>query len=58
MFELAKNRQLSLRLPEERKNAIKVRMQMEKAALIDHNINPAEQKLLNEVSARIERMLI
>ena len=56
MFELAKNRQLALRLPEERKSAIKVRMQMEKAALVDRNVSPAEQALLDEVCAQIERM--
>ena len=56
MFELAKNRQLTLRLPEDRKSAIKVRMQMEKAALADSRISPEEQSLLNEVGAQIERM--
>ncbi|MFZ4537744.1 TIM44-like domain-containing protein [Propionivibrio sp.] len=56
LFELAKNRQLSLRLPETRKSALRVRLLMEKGALADHNISPAEQALLNEVSQRIEKM--
>jgi len=56
IFELAKNRQLALRLPENRKTAIKVRQLMEKAALADHNISPTEQALLNEVSLRINTL--
>jgi len=56
LFDLAKNRQLVLRLPESRKTAIKVRSLMEKAALADQNLSPSEQALLDEVSALINRM--
>lgn len=54
MFELAKNRKLSLRLPENRKSANKVRALMEKAALADRQVSAAEKALLDEVSARVE----
>ena len=56
MFELARNRQLSLRLPQDRKSAIKVRDQMEAAALADRRVSPAEQALLKELGEQIERM--
>ena len=56
MFKLAKNRQLSLRLPEDRKSARKVREEMEQAALADGMVSPEEQTLLKEVSERVERM--
>ena len=56
MFELARNRQLSLRLPQDRKSAIKVRDQMEAAALADRRVSPAEQALLKKLGEQIERM--
>jgi len=56
MFEIAKNRTLALRLPEDRKTAIKVRRLMEKAARADQNISATEQALLDEVGARIAGM--
>ena len=56
MFELARNRQLSLRLPQDRKSALKVREQMEAAALADRSVSSAEQALLKEIGEQIERM--
>lgn len=56
ILDLAKNRQLALRLPENRKTAIRVRQLMEKAALADRSISPTEQALLNEVSLRINTL--
>jgi hypothetical protein len=57
LFEMAKNRTLALRLPEDRKTAIKVRRLMEKAARADQNISATEQALLDEVGARIAGMV-
>lgn len=56
ILDLAKNRQLALRLPEDRKTALRVRQLMEKAALADRNISQTEQALLNEVSLRINEL--
>ena len=56
ILDLAKNRQLALRLPENRKTAIRVRQLMEKAARADRNVSPTEQALLNEVSLRINTL--
>jgi len=56
IFDLAKNRQLVLRLPENRKTAIRVRELMAKAARADHTLSPVEQALLNEVSLRINAL--
>jgi hypothetical protein len=50
MFDPAKNHQLALRLPENRKTALRVRQLMERAALADQNISPTEQALLDEVT--------
>ena len=56
LFGLAKNRKLSLRLPETRASAAMVLKLMEKAALADNNISPPEQALLDEVRQRVEQM--
>jgi uncharacterized Zn finger protein (UPF0148 family) len=56
LFDLAKNRKLALRLPEDRSTAVKVLKLMEKAALADGNISPPEQALLDEVRQRAEQM--
>jgi hypothetical protein len=56
MLELAKNRKLALRLPEDRKSADKVLKKMEQAALADHNVTASEQALLKEVRDRIARI--
>ena len=48
--------EVSLRLPQDRKSAIKVRDQMEAAALADRRVSPAEQALLKELGEQIERM--
>jgi len=56
LFELAKNRALALRLPEDRKTAIKVQRLMEKAARADQNITASERALLDEVGVRIAGM--
>jgi len=56
LFHLAKNRALALRLPEDRKTAVKVQRLMEKAARADQNITESEQALLDEVGARIAGM--
>lgn len=52
MLELARNRKLALRLPEDRKSAAKVLKLMEQAALADHKVTAAEQALLDEVRQR------
>ena len=56
MLDLAKNRKLTLRLPEDRKSAEKVFKLMEKAALADHQVTAAERALLDEVGERIRGM--
>jgi predicted lipid-binding transport protein (Tim44 family) len=56
MLDLAKNRKLTLRLPEDRKRAEKVFKLMEKAALADHQVTAAERALLDEVGERIRGM--
>lgn len=56
MFELAYNRQLALRLPENRKTAVKVLKQMEKAARADRQISAPEQALLDEMRQRVKAM--
>ena len=56
LFELAKNRTLVLRLPEDRRTAIKVQRLMENAARADQNISATEQALLDEVGKRIAGM--
>jgi uncharacterized Zn finger protein (UPF0148 family) len=54
MLDLARHGKLALRLPEDRASAIKVQKLMEKAALADKNISPAERALLDEVAQRVE----
>jgi predicted lipid-binding transport protein (Tim44 family) len=56
MFDLAINRKLVLRLPEDRKSADKVFKLMETAAIADSKISAPEQALLDEVRARISSM--
>jgi hypothetical protein len=56
LFELARNRQLALRLPEDRKTAAKVLKLMEKAARADSQISAPEQALLDEVRQRVGAM--
>jgi hypothetical protein len=56
MFNLAINRKLVLRLPEDRKSADKVFKLMETAAIADSKISAPEQALLDEVRARISSM--
>jgi len=56
VFGLAQNRKLTLRMPEDRKRAIKVFRVMEKAAAADGNISAVEQALLDEMQQRTERM--
>lgn len=56
LLDLAKNRKLALRLPEDRSMAARVLKLMEKAALADGNISPPEQALLDELRQRIEQM--
>lgn len=53
MYDLAKNNQLTIRLPESRKGALKVYEMMLKAASADGNISAEEQKILNDVQSRI-----
>ncbi|MEO5644817.1 MAG: TIM44-like domain-containing protein [Bacteroidia bacterium] len=53
MYDLAKNNQLTIRLPENRKGALKVYEMMLKAANADGNISAEEQQILNEVQSRI-----
>jgi predicted lipid-binding transport protein (Tim44 family) len=56
MYDLAKNNQLTVRLPEDQKNALKVYAIMMKAAAADGNIAPEEQAILDDVQARITKM--
>ena len=56
MLDLARNGKLALRLPEDRTSALKVQKLMEKAALADKVITPAEQALLDEVKRRVDSM--
>ncbi len=53
LFDLARNRQLTLRLPEDRKKAEKVYHAMLKAASADGKIGEDEMALLGEVQTRI-----
>jgi predicted lipid-binding transport protein (Tim44 family) len=53
MYDLAKNHQLTIRLPENRKGALKVYEMMLKAASADGNISAEEQKILNDIQSRI-----
>jgi tellurite resistance protein len=53
MYDLAKNNQLTIRLPENRKGALKVYEMMLKAASADGNISAEEQKILNDIQSRI-----
>ncbi|MBI3511612.1 MAG: TIM44-like domain-containing protein [Bacteroidetes bacterium] len=56
MFDLTKGRALTLRLPENRKQAEKVFAIMQKAAAADGHIAPEEQAILNDVQNRINQM--
>lgn len=56
LLDLARNRKLALRLPEDRSTAAKVLKLMEKAALADGNISVPERALLDELQQRMERM--
>lgn len=56
LFELAKNRQLTIRLPENKDEAQKVYKAMHKAAMADGNIDPAEQAILDNVEQHIAQM--
>ena len=49
MFQMAKNGQLSLKMPENTKKREKVFRLMEKAAAIDGNVDPAERQLLDNL---------
>jgi hypothetical protein len=53
MYDLAKNNQLTIRLPENRKGALKVYEMMLKAASTDGTISAEEQKILNDIQSRI-----
>ncbi len=53
MYDLAKNHQLTIRLPENKKGATKVYEMMLKAASADGNISAEEQKILDDIQARI-----
>jgi predicted lipid-binding transport protein (Tim44 family) len=53
MYDLAKNNQLTIRLPENRKGALKVYEMMLKAASADGTISAEEQKILNDIQSRI-----
>ncbi|MCD6069459.1 MAG: hypothetical protein K0S33_4285 [Bacteroidetes bacterium] len=54
MFDMAKNGQLVMRLPDDAKKATKVYAMMEKAALADGNISKEEQAILNDVKEKIK----
>ncbi|HTL81052.1 MAG TPA: TIM44-like domain-containing protein [Bacteroidia bacterium] len=57
MYDLAKSRQLTLRIPDNRKQAEKVLAIMQKAAAADGNIAPEEQAILDDVQQRINAMV-
>lgn len=48
-FQMAMNRSLVIRMPEDQKKQLKIMKLMEKAALADGTISPEEQQLLDEV---------
>lgn len=56
MYDLAKNNQLTIRLPENRKGALKVYEMMLKAASADGTISAEEQKILNDIQSRISML--
>jgi predicted lipid-binding transport protein (Tim44 family) len=56
MYDLAKNNQLTIRLPENRKGALKVYEMMLKAASADGTISAEEQKILNDIQSRIAQL--
>jgi hypothetical protein len=56
MFDLAINRKLVLRLPEDRKSADRVLKLMEAATFADNKTTAPEQALLDEVRERIGTM--
>jgi tellurite resistance protein len=53
MYDLAKNNQLTIRLPENRKGALKVYEMMLKAAAADGTISAEERLILDDVQKRI-----
>lgn len=53
MYDLAKNNQLTIRLPESRKGALKVYEMMLKAAAADGNISAEEKLVLDDIQKRI-----
>ncbi len=56
LYDLAKNKQLTIRLPENRKGAMKVYEMMLKAAQSDGNISHEEQSILDDIQNRIALM--
>lgn len=56
MYDLARNRRLVLRLPEDRKDADKVLKLMTKAAAADGQMSSEEATLLEEVRDRVAKM--
>jgi tellurite resistance protein len=56
LYDLAKNNQLAIRLPERKKDALKVLQIMTKAANADGSIAPEEQAILDDVTTRINTM--
>ncbi|HEU4719061.1 MAG TPA: TIM44-like domain-containing protein [Bacteroidia bacterium] len=56
MIDLARNRQLVIRMPESRKKCEKVYRIMEKAAAADGNVSEEERSILDDVKKHIEYM--
>lgn len=56
MFDMAKQGQLVMRLPEDHKKASKVYTMMEKAAMADGNISNEEKQILDEVKKRVAEL--
>ncbi|HTL81051.1 MAG TPA: hypothetical protein VL651_05075, partial [Bacteroidia bacterium] len=56
MYDTMKSRSLSVRLPDERKDAEKVYTIMKKAAWADGNVSAAESSLLEEIRKKIDEM--
>lgn len=57
MFDMARNRQLIIRLPEEKSKAEKVYSAMEKAAHADGHLDPREEAILSDVRKHIAAMV-
>jgi uncharacterized tellurite resistance protein B-like protein len=56
LFDMAKNRQLVIRLPETKEKAVKVYQKMQQAAMADGRLDAREEEILKDVQKRIDEM--